>query len=84
MIRDINRRFVGLVAQPLYGLYERRLLRDVRGRPIPRHVGLILDGNRRGRRWGLSDAAQNYTLGARKLDDVLDWCGELGIPAVTL
>ena len=25
-----------------------------------------------------------YELGARKLDDVLDWCAELAIPAVTL
>jgi short-chain Z-isoprenyl diphosphate synthase len=46
---------------------------------------IILDGNRRyGERWGLTDPTQIYSLGARRLDDVLDWCGELGIPAVTL
>jgi short-chain Z-isoprenyl diphosphate synthase len=54
-------------------------------RPPPRHLGLILDGNRRyARRSGLGHPALAYALGADKLDDVLDWCGELAIPAVTL
>ena len=71
--------------RPLYALYERRLLRQVRDSPPPQHVGLILDGNRRwGQLWGVSDPARVYALGARKLDAVLDWCGALSIPAVTL
>lgn len=53
--------------------------------PVPRHVGIILDGNRRhGRSIGVFDPRVIYELGARKLDDVLDWCAELQIPAVTL
>lgn len=69
----------------LYYLYGRRLLRRVRLRPVPRHVGIILDGNRRfARERGLSRPEEVYGLGARKLDEVLDWCAELGIPAVTL
>jgi short-chain Z-isoprenyl diphosphate synthase len=78
----------GLVLTTLrafYYLYERRLLREIRKRPAPRHVGIILDGNRRhGRSLGLTDHRAIYRLGAQKLDDVLDWCAELGIPAVTL
>jgi len=31
----------------LYYLYGRLLLRQVRGRDVPRHLGIILDGNRR-------------------------------------
>lgn len=73
------------VARPIYGVYQRRLMRQVRANPPPRHVGLILDGNRRwGQLWGVVDPAAVYTLGAQKLDAVLDWCGELSIPAVTL
>jgi len=69
----------------IYYLYERWLLRHVRQQPVPRHVGIILDGNRRfGRDIGILDPRAIYALGARKLDDVLDWCAELGIPAVTL
>ena len=70
---------------PVYALYERRLFAQVRERPSPRHVGIILDGNRRyGQRSGLVDPVQVYSRGAEKLDDVLSWCVELAIPAVTL
>jgi len=69
----------------LYALYERRLLRQVAGRAVPRHVGLILDGNRRyARAYGLPDPLDAYGRGAEKLDDLLEWCRQLGIPAVTL
>lgn len=52
---------------------------------MPRHIGIILDGNRRyGARRGLRNPGDIYALGAGKLDDVLDWCGELAVPAVTL
>jgi short-chain Z-isoprenyl diphosphate synthase len=69
----------------LYRLYERRLLKEVGTQPMPRHVGIILDGNRRyGLDQGLDDPRQIYEIGARKLDQVLDWCGELRISAVTL
>ncbi len=73
------------VTRPIYALYGHRLLGQVLQRPPPRHVGIILDGNRRfGRRSGLVDPMQVYAQGAQKLDDLLDWCGELSIPAVTL
>ena len=69
----------------VYYLYERKLAREVKARAMPRHVGIILDGNRRfGRAQGIADPGEWYSLGARKLDDVLEWCAELGIAAVTL
>ena len=69
----------------IYALYERRLLRRIRSGAIPAHVGIILDGNRRhGRKHGMTDPHAIYKLGARKLDEVLDWCAALAIPAVTL
>jgi short-chain Z-isoprenyl diphosphate synthase len=52
---------------------------------MPRHVGIILDGNRRhGRDLHLTNPRDIYDLGAEKLDDVLAWCAELRISAVTL
>jgi short-chain Z-isoprenyl diphosphate synthase len=69
----------------LYWLYESRLRRQIRRHPVPRHVGIILDGNRRhARKHGLADPRAAYDLGAEKLDDVLAWCSDLVIPAVTL
>jgi short-chain Z-isoprenyl diphosphate synthase len=70
---------------PIYRIYEHRLLRQVRAFPVPRHIGLILDGNRRfGRQNNVSDPHDIYMAGANKLDDLLDRCVELEIPAITL
>ena len=69
----------------LYWVYESRLRRQIGTHPPPRRVGIILDGNRRyARKRGLADPSVAYDLGADKLDDVLAWCSDLGIPAVTL
>ena len=71
--------------RPFYRVYERWLGRQVAAAARPRHIGIILDGNRRhGQRHGLYEPRDIYDLGARKLDDVLGWCGELAVPAVTL
>ncbi len=70
---------------PLYRFYERRLLREVKTGPMPRHIGLILDGNRRyARELGLEDPLAGHRIGADKLEEVLDWLGELEIRITTL
>ncbi len=74
-----------LVKDPVYRLYDRRLTRAVAAGVMPRHIGIILDGNRRfARARGLTDVQHIYALGAGKLDEVLAWCAELQIPMVTL
>src|SRR5215470_15093290 len=73
------------VLAALYRIYERRLARQVQAQPVPRHVGVILDGTRRyGRQRQMTAPEEVYAVGANKLDDLLNWCVELGIPAVTL
>ncbi|MBI4728153.1 MAG: di-trans,poly-cis-decaprenylcistransferase [Acidobacteria bacterium] len=69
----------------VYRAYERRLERVIRGGPAPAHVGVILDGNRRwARAMGYESAAEGHRRGAAKIDELLGWCGDLGIPVVTL
>src|SRR5262249_32994371 len=66
-------------------IYGGRLEGEVLRRPPPQHVGIIFDGNGRwARAQGLRDPIEAYRLGAEKLDEVLAWCADLGIPAVTL
>lgn len=68
-----------------YALYGRRLTSQLSEGMLPRHVGVILDGNRRfARERGLADATQGHRAGARKIEEFLDWCWELHIPYVTL
>ena len=69
----------------LYNLYAKRLLKQIRQGPLPRHVALILDGSRRfTRQHGLCPPSVGHQLGAKKVDELLEWCDELGIPVVTL
>ena len=72
------------LAYPLYWVYERRLARALKRGKMPKHIGLILDGNRRfARRNGL-EARHGHEFGVRKLKTFLQWCLEFGVGHVTL
>jgi short-chain Z-isoprenyl diphosphate synthase len=74
-----------VLKQLLYRLYERQLLTEILGEPLPRHIGLIQDGHRRySRDVGLTTLADGYRIGAEKTEEVLLWCAALDIPTVTL
>lgn len=50
----------------------------------PRHIAIILDGNRRyARKQGL-EALRGHEFGLRKIEQLLDWLFELGIRETTL
>jgi len=69
----------------LYTVYERRLRRQLAGRPVPRHVGVLCDGNRRwARAAGVGDVTFGYEAGADKIEDVLRWSADAGVEVVTL
>ncbi len=68
----------------LYGFYARRIASSLDAEQIPRHVGVILDGNRR---WAKASGAPNsrgWRAGADKVEEVLGWCEEVGVEVVTL
>ena len=76
---------VNTVSGPLYWLYEARLKRAVmNGGSMPKHIGIIMDGNRRFARAVGLDVKAGHDHGAGKAREVLDWCLELGIKHVTL
>ncbi|GAA1686875.1 polyprenyl diphosphate synthase [Fodinicola feengrottensis] len=68
-----------------YGLYRRRLTRQLTKGPLPRHVGLIMDGNRRwARQMGFDNPSVGHRYGAEHVEDLLGWCAEAGIDHVTV
>jgi short-chain Z-isoprenyl diphosphate synthase len=68
-----------------YSLYEWRLRRRGATSAPPRHIGVILDGNRRwAREAGLADPSDGHRVGAAKIVDLLDWSQEAGVEVVTL
>jgi short-chain Z-isoprenyl diphosphate synthase len=71
----------------LYALYERRISRQLTAAHAqrPRHVALMLDGNRRwARDAGFADVNTGHRVGAAKIEDLLGWCDEAGVEVVTL
>lgn len=68
-----------------YRAYTRSLRKAVLAGPRPRHVGLIVDGNRRwAREAGLPDVSLGHRYGARRVVTVLEWCRALGVEHVTV
>src|SRR5277367_3873300 len=68
-----------------YGLYSRKPRRELAGVTLPRHVGLIMDGNRRwARQLGLASPSLGHKYGAEHIEDVLNWCERAGIRHVTV
>jgi short-chain Z-isoprenyl diphosphate synthase len=69
----------------VYRLYQHRLEASLIGKAVPRHVGLILDGNRRwARSAGLTDISSGHQRGADKIFELLEWCRQAKVEVVTL
>jgi short-chain Z-isoprenyl diphosphate synthase len=68
----------------LYSIYERRIAAGLNPDRIPRHVGVILDGNRRWAAGQGGSTAQGHAAGAAKIEELLSWCNEVGVEVVTL
>ena len=50
---------------------------------VPNHLGVILDGNRRWARLHRMQPWEGHRYGAKKFEEFLNWCLELGIPQVS-
>jgi short-chain Z-isoprenyl diphosphate synthase len=69
----------------VYAVYERRLRAHLEGLPVPRHVAIMIDGNRRwARAAGFDDVSQGHLVGARHIANLLEWCSEAGVAHVTI
>ena len=68
----------------MYGFYARRIAASLDREQIPRHVGVILDGNRRWAKASGAPKSRGWRAGADKVEEVLGWCEEVGVEVVTL
>ncbi len=73
------------IKTPFYSLYLRRLKDKSAEWRKPKHLGIIMDGNRRfARQLGFGTVAHGHRKGAEKLQEVLSWCLAHDIPVVTV
>jgi short-chain Z-isoprenyl diphosphate synthase len=73
-----------VLRQLTYGLYGRRVEMHLDRTRVPRHVGVMLDGNRRWARAAGMSTVEGHQSGADKIPDFLGWCEEVGVEVVTL
>ncbi len=80
MTSDISR----AISSTAYNTYEKRLLKEVLAMPVPHHVAIIMDGNRRyAQEFGLL-VAEGHEKGREKLEQILEWCMEIGVRMLTV
>lgn len=72
------------VPDVVYRFYERRLARSLENHPLPGHIGVVLDGNRRWAKQSGASTAYGHQVGAEKIHEFLHWVAEFNIPVVTL
>ncbi len=69
----------------IYRLYDWYISRDLDPNKMPKHVAIIMDGNRRfAKLQGNIDVIKGHELGVDTLENVLDWSIELGIEIITV
>ena len=73
-----------LISKKLSDFKDLKLLDETKQNPIPKHVAIIMDGNRRfAKDLGLKPEA-GHQIGKEKIIEVLEWCFELGIKNLTI
>lgn len=73
-----------ILFKPAYDLYESYLIDKVKRGRIPKHVAIIMDGNRRWARKLEKPPWYGHLFGSRKLEEILEWCRELNIMTLTV
>lgn len=74
-----------IISDRAYSAYETHIEREVLSGDMPRHLAVIMDGNRRYAEEILgADPKEGHRLGREKLEEVLHWCLDLNIPILTV
>ena len=78
------RRIARKLLSPIYKVYERRLLRQVRKGPVPNHLAVIMDGNRRyAESLGLP-TYKGHIMGKGTLEELSEWSRSVNIRYLTV
>ncbi|CAM5726794.1 Ditrans,polycis-undecaprenyl-diphosphate synthase ((2E,6E)-farnesyl-diphosphate specific) [Streptomyces griseoloalbus] len=68
----------------LVRLYARRVEGHLDTAQVPKHIGVIMDGNRRWAKAAGSTTVHGHRAGAEKIEEFLGWCAETDVEVVTL
>jgi len=69
---------------PIYKVYEKRLERQIRKGPVPKHLAVIMDGNRRYAESLGMLPFEGHLKGKTTLENLSDWSRDFGIHYLTV
>jgi len=73
-----------IITKKINEFRDLKLLEQTKNNPMPKHVAIIMDGNRRfATGLGLSPDV-GHLFGRDKIEEVLEWCFDLNIPNLTV
>ena len=61
-----------------------KLIEEIKQQPVPKHIALIMDGNRRFAEDLELTPEAGHIFGKEKIEEVLDWCFDLNIKVLTV
>jgi len=62
----------------------KKMMEEIKQHEVPRHLAIIMDGNRRYALYEGMDVRQGHKIGGDKLEEVVGWCHEVGIEGLTV
>lgn len=68
----------------VYRMYDKWLWHQIKDGEKPEHIAIILDGNRRWASERLLNPWIGHHRGAKKIEELLRWCLDLGVRSITL
>jgi tritrans,polycis-undecaprenyl-diphosphate synthase [geranylgeranyl-diphosphate specific] len=73
-----------ILATTAQAALESALLKELKEGPIPHHVAIIMDGNRRFAKEQGIMTEEGHLKGKEKLEELMNWCLEVGVKILTV
>jgi tritrans,polycis-undecaprenyl-diphosphate synthase [geranylgeranyl-diphosphate specific] len=73
-----------VISKAAYKTYEKRLTAEIKKFDPPKHIAVIMDGNRRFAEELSLKSIEGHIRGRGKLEEVLEWCMETGVKVLTV
>ncbi len=85
IIRQIRQnKLFRLVNSEMERIKAKKMMEEIKRHPVPRHLAIIMDGNRRYALYQGLDPDEGHRMGGDKLEDVVRWCHEVGVEGLTV
>ncbi len=85
VIRNIRRnKIFNIINREMDRFLAKKLMMEIKKNKLPKHLAIIMDGNRRYAKMEGYPPQKGHEMGKDKLEEVMEWSRELGIRVLTV